>query len=69
MLLLIYFYGTSSLLKVCNDYVFIFCFTLLLAATFTAQDVKWHPYGNALLIISRDQMCVCFLTDSEDVTS
>lgn len=38
-------------------------------ATFTAQDVKWHRDGSALLIISRDQMCVCFLTDSEDVTS
>ena len=42
---------------------------MLLVATFTAQDVKWHPDGNALLIVSRDQMCVCFLTDSEDVTS
>jgi len=47
----------------------IFLFNLLLVATFTAQDVKWHPDGNALLVISRDQMCVCFLTDSEDVAS
>jgi len=44
-------------------------FTLLLVATFTAQDVKWHPDGNALLVISRDQMCICFLADNEDVAT
>jgi hypothetical protein len=37
-------------------------------ASFTAQDMKWHPDGNALLIISRDQMCVCFLSDNDDTS-
>lgn len=53
----------------CVITVLTFPFNLLLVATFTAQDVKWHPDGNALLIVSREQMCVCFLLDSEDVTS
>jgi len=50
-------------------YVFACSDLILFVASFTAQDVKWHPDGNALLIISRDQMCVCFLTDSDDVNS
>lgn len=55
--------------RMCVITVLTFSFNVLLVATFTAQDVKWHPDGNALLIVSRDQMCVCFLTDNEDVTS
>jgi len=36
-------------------------------ASFSALDIKWHPNGDALLIIGRDQMCLCFISDSDEV--
>lgn len=33
------------------------------AAAFSVNRLAWHPSGNALLLLSRDQMCVCFLAD------
>ncbi|KAL5015357.1 hypothetical protein ScPMuIL_009627 [Solemya velum] len=29
------------------------------------QSLRWHPDGNALLMMSKDQMCVCFLPDEQ----
>ncbi|KAI0238144.1 WD repeat-containing protein WRAP73 [Lamellibrachia satsuma] len=33
------------------------------ATSFSVNRLAWHPSGDALLLLSRDQMCVCFLTD------
>ncbi|XP_064611409.1 WD repeat-containing protein WRAP73-like isoform X2 [Liolophura sinensis] len=37
-------------------------------ASFHIQSVKWHPGGEALLLIGKDEMCVCFLSNSSQET-
>ncbi|XP_041377780.1 WD repeat-containing protein WRAP73-like [Gigantopelta aegis] len=38
--------------------------------SFTVHSVKWHPSGKILLMQSKDQMCVCFLsTATNDKTT
>ncbi|XP_072043725.1 WD repeat-containing protein WRAP73-like [Amphiura filiformis] len=32
-------------------------------ASFQVNSLQWHPDGNAILLMSKDQMCVCFLAD------
>ncbi|XP_022100629.1 WD repeat-containing protein WRAP73-like isoform X1 [Acanthaster planci] len=32
-------------------------------ASFQVNWLQWHPDGNAILLMSKDQMCVCFLTE------
>jgi len=36
-------------------------FNTVTAAAFSVNRLAWHPSGDALLLLSRDQMCVCFL--------
>lgn len=36
------------------------------SASFVVQDLKWHSNGNSLVLISRDQMCVCFILDENE---
>merc|ERR1712038_1918172 len=35
-------------------------------ATFTVHSLRWHPSGNALVLLSKDQMCVCSLSEEEE---
>ena len=30
---------------------------------FSVHSLQWHNSGKALLLVGKDQMCVCFLTD------
>lgn len=30
-------------------------------ATFHVHSIAWHPDGNSLIVMSKDQMCVCYL--------
>lgn len=32
--------------------------------SFLVQSLKWSPEGNAILLLSKDQMCTCYLTDN-----
>ncbi|XP_069120373.1 WD repeat-containing protein WRAP73-like [Argopecten irradians] len=32
--------------------------------SFAVQSLKWHPDSNTILLLSKDQMCVCYLTDN-----
>ncbi|XP_064642876.1 WD repeat-containing protein WRAP73-like [Lineus longissimus] len=35
-------------------------------ASFQISSLKWHPDGNALLLMGKDQMCMCFLAEESD---
>uniref|UniRef100_K1Q501 Uncharacterized protein n=1 Tax=Magallana gigas TaxID=29159 RepID=K1Q501_MAGGI len=30
---------------------------------FNVHSLKWHPDGNTILLLGKDQMCVCYLSD------
>ena len=34
---------------------------LYLLAIFTVHTIKWHVEGKSLLLLGKDQMCMCFL--------
>lgn len=36
---------------------------------FSVLSLKWHSSGRALLLIGKDQMCVCFLSDTQQTIS
>ncbi|CAL1547065.1 unnamed protein product [Lymnaea stagnalis] len=37
--------------------------------TFNIHNLTWHPEGEAILLIGKDQMCVCFLSPTASNTS
>ncbi|ELU06120.1 hypothetical protein CAPTEDRAFT_5701 [Capitella teleta] len=37
-------------------------------ASFTVQSVRWHPDGQVLLLVGKQQMCVCFLESESNNT-
>ena len=37
---------------------------LYISGSFHVQGLLWHPEGNTILLLSKDQMCVCYLTDN-----
>lgn len=39
-------------------------FVFLIAGPFNVQGLLWQPDGNTILLMSKDQMCVCYLTDN-----
>lgn len=34
-------------------------------SSFVVQGLRWNARGNALLVVSKDQMCVCYLGDED----
>ena len=34
-----------------------------LIGVFNVHSLKWHPDGNTILLLGKDQMCVCYLSD------
>lgn len=32
-------------------------------SSFVVHDLRWHPSGNSIALSSRDQMCICFLSN------
>ena len=33
----------------------------MFAAVFTIHNLKWHQDGKSILLLGKDQMCMCFL--------
>ncbi|CAB4034954.1 WD repeat-containing WRAP73-like, partial [Paramuricea clavata] len=33
--------------------------------TFQVNSLHWHPDGDNILLLSKDRMCLCFLTPSD----
>ncbi|GFR65447.1 hypothetical protein ElyMa_001947800 [Elysia marginata] len=44
------------------------CLFLSLSGTFPIHNLAWHPDGDAVLLIGKEQMCICFLTPTSDAT-
>ena len=40
----------------------------LFSGTFLIHNLAWHPEGDAILLIGKEQMCICFLTPTSDTT-
>ena len=39
------------------------CLFSLILGVFNVHSLKWHPEGNTILLLGKDQMCVCYLSD------
>lgn len=42
-----------------------FCVFFFKAGIFQVNSLHWHPDGHSILLLSKDRMCLCFLTPSE----